>query len=1041
MVSSTFSQLKQHRAAVIAAIEGAGLHHVAMEQDSALPDGSVIDASLQKVRDAAAYVGIIGHTYGQIPRGPNNPERLSLTQLEFREARRLRRPMLIFIMGQNHPVTVAGVESNRVNIKKLKMFREEVKRLTEDPSPDRVYREFNDLNELVVVAERAVAQLRRHLDSANSASSRSTDLAAKIDGIPRPPKLYAEPRYVGSHEFVGRLSQLAELNDWADPSDPHAVLLFDAIGGNGKSILTWVWTTRHAAAARQDWAGYFWYSFYERGAVMANFCAHALSYMTRKPLSDFANLKQKKLTEMLLQQLQTRPWLLVLDGLERVLVAYHRYDAAQLADERAGRTDKIARRDPCATIRPDDDDLLYRLSGATPSKILITSRLVPRTLLNSASKPIPGVMHKRLAGLRPEDAESLVRACGIEGSSHAIRTYLQRHCDCHPLVIGVIAGLINDYLPARGKFDTWATDPNHGGQLDVGELDLIQKRNHILNTAIAAVPDAGQRLLSTLALLSEPADFKTLRALNPHGPSEPEFVPPPAAVGHSPLWDSSFTPDLWISDLDYASAARRHTQYRQAYEAWESTAEVLAAQEALKETVLDLERRGLLQYDRLADRYDLHPVVRGVAASGLHGEDREVLGQKVIDHFSAQLRDPYEGAESLYDLRYGLTVVRTLLRMGRIAAAYEAYRNGLGQALQYNLEEFAEVLTLLRPFFGHGWAAPVNTLKAREAVYLATEAAKALHGLGEHDQATTVLLFSLATDLERSSWQGVNVDLCNLAIAFDAQNKLAWSMRCLDLAVEFARIANDTEGLFRARLLMFRQLAKTGQVTKANLMWKSLNSMGRDWSRNRYRLGDAETYRAQFMFDRGTLSEATLALAEGLAVKGHNRVAVRELYELRGNWLLSKGDFVGAVENLTEAVRMARESGVNAADSETRLALARFRLVDLPNAEQEAKYLSRAHNPAHLPLAELWHALGDAVQARKHALAAYHYASADGKPYTRMYMLKAAAELLRVLQVDAPAVPNYNQKDSPKLSFEDEVADVIVKLRELKLRRTRNRLS
>jgi hypothetical protein len=38
--------------------------------------------------------------------------------------------------------------------------------------------------------------------------------------------------------------------------------LFDAIGGSGKSMLTWEWTTEHATQVRADWAGRFWYSFY-----------------------------------------------------------------------------------------------------------------------------------------------------------------------------------------------------------------------------------------------------------------------------------------------------------------------------------------------------------------------------------------------------------------------------------------------------------------------------------------------------------------------------------------------------------------------------------------------------------------------------------------------------------------------------------------------------------------------------------------------------------------------------------------------------------
>jgi hypothetical protein len=69
------------------AISGQGMHPVAMEQDAALPAGTVIDSSLAKVRAAAAYVGVISRRYGQVPEDDEwNPERLSLTELEFREA-------------------------------------------------------------------------------------------------------------------------------------------------------------------------------------------------------------------------------------------------------------------------------------------------------------------------------------------------------------------------------------------------------------------------------------------------------------------------------------------------------------------------------------------------------------------------------------------------------------------------------------------------------------------------------------------------------------------------------------------------------------------------------------------------------------------------------------------------------------------------------------------------------------------------------------------------------------------------------------------
>ena len=139
MVSSTFSDFRHHRDALIGAISGQGLHPIAMEQDSALPAGTVIDASLQKVRDGAAYVGIIGAQYGNIPdSAEHNPERLSLTELEFREARELGRPVLLFIMGPDHDVKQRDVESDPEKKRKLRCFprrrHESGRRLTSAPS-------------------------------------------------------------------------------------------------------------------------------------------------------------------------------------------------------------------------------------------------------------------------------------------------------------------------------------------------------------------------------------------------------------------------------------------------------------------------------------------------------------------------------------------------------------------------------------------------------------------------------------------------------------------------------------------------------------------------------------------------------------------------------------------------------------------------------------------------------------------------------------------------------------------------------------------
>ena len=99
--------------------------------------------------------------------------------------------------------------------------------------------------------------------------------------------------------------------------------------------------------------------------------------------------------------------------------------------------------------------------------------------------------------------------------------------------------------------------------------------------------------------------------------------------------------------------------------------------------------------DHPSKRHDLHPVVRGVASGGLRPEEIDRYGQRVVDHFSERAYSPYDEAETLEDLRDGLYVVRTLLKMGRYRQACDAYKGDLSNALFFNLEARAEVLSLL----------------------------------------------------------------------------------------------------------------------------------------------------------------------------------------------------------------------------------------------------------------------------------------------------------------------------------------------------------
>ncbi len=1029
MVSSTFADLKRHREELMKALRKEELFAVGMEEYVPAPDGDVISSSLDMVRKSSAYIGLISHRYGQVVEcATRNPDSYSVSRLEFEEAQRLGLPTLVFVMGDDHPVKRAEVETDLGKIAKLEAYRERAKE-------GRVYVVFNSLEEFTREAISTAARLRRYLDEQEAPPPRAPAADAQgraepeANPIPAAPAFYAEPPYIGSHEFVGREAQLDTLSDWAEAADPHPVLLFEAIGGTGKSMLTWEWTNRHSTEVRTDWAGRFWYSFYEKGAIMADFCQRALAYITGQPLEVFRKKKTAELSAQLLHHLQARPCLLILDGLERVLVAYHRFDAAQIADEKVDISkDQIADRDPCSAIRPEDDDLLRMLAAAAPSKLLITTRLTPRILLNPAGQGIQGVLRVPLPGLRPADAEKLFRDCGITGNSQDIQNYLKSQCDCHPLVTGVLAGLVNDYLPDRGNFDAWAADGVGGGQLNLANLDLIQKRNHILLAALAALPEKSRQLLSTLALLSEAVDFPTLNALNPHLPPEPGYVMEPEHPEDDDWWwDEMSDDEKKEARMSYEAELKRRGDYEQALKLWQKEAQSAALE--LTKTVRDLERRGLLQYDRQSKRYDLHPVVRGVAAGGLRQEDKERYGQRVVDYFSHKPHVPYQDVETFEDVRYGLHVVRALLQMGRHRQACDAYLGKLCNPLLFNLEAPAEVLSVSRPFFPHGWGTIPDSVPETSAAHLATDAAIALNIIGEFKKSLAAYGSVITYCLRRDDWMRLRNQLSGVATLFDSMYRIAKAERLILFALELASLLKPGTDLFIARLARFTQLVEVGRFAEAESMWQLLDPMGRTWIRALYRPGGAESEYAWFRFKQGTLKEEHLAHAEQVAKAGKNRGVVRGLHRLRGQWLIEQGQWALAAESLHEAVRMAREIGGADTRAEVMLCLAKYRLGQLPDPRAEAEQLAESSSRPNRALAELWLAIGDREQAKKYALAAYKVAWADGEPYVYRYYLNKAVALLGQLGEEIPNLPPYDPSNDEKLPWEDEVAAAIERLR------------
>lgn len=196
--------------------------------DDELATGVALSSALSAVD---VLISVISHRYGPVP-ASDNPDGLSISHLEYREAVRLDRPILVFRMGDDHPVGFADIDTDREQVAKLDAFQEEVWRA------GHVYRTFESLEEFSAAAYVCAAELRGLVDShapPESSSGEQTD-DAPADGV----EVGWSTDSATSHDLLRRDSLARVLNARlreAKQTHPNTSLLMhlDGSWGSGKS--------------------------------------------------------------------------------------------------------------------------------------------------------------------------------------------------------------------------------------------------------------------------------------------------------------------------------------------------------------------------------------------------------------------------------------------------------------------------------------------------------------------------------------------------------------------------------------------------------------------------------------------------------------------------------------------------------------------------------------------------------------------------------------------------------------------------------------
>jgi tetratricopeptide (TPR) repeat protein len=672
IISSTARDLPDYRAQVMDACLRVGMFPQMMEHLPAL-DADAIRASLDLVDNADVYVGLFAHRYGYVPAGHD----ISVTQMEYERAVERGIPRLVFLMHDDVPVLPKDFEkgeaAEKLETLKSRLMRERVLSFFKNPE---------DLRGLVV---HSLGEVRKQLDDARpdqGGQPTPAELARSlhyVSEIPQPSEPYIAHPYtlLQVRGLVGRKEEMELLTDWVTGElefKAVRVLNVVAIGGMGKSALTWTWFNEVAPQEMSPLAGRVWWSFYESDATFENFVMRTLAYVTRRPLDQVRQLSAAEREYLLLRVLDQQPFLVVLDGLERILVAYARADAAYVRDhetldeETANRVagayglpksagqSFVGRHKLRMTADPRAGRFLRELGRVGASRVLISTRLYPADLQAPGGSPSPGCEALFLPGLSDQDALELWRAYGAKGSREVMLPVFHTF-DKHPLLLQLLACEVAEFREFPGDFDAWrAATPD----FNPFGLELANVQSHVLHQALRGLSPAETRALHVAAGFRMPASMETLKALLVRTSSADDPAPKPFAT---------------LADLDRALVA--------------------------------LEDRGLLGWDRRANRYDLHPIIRGVVWAGLDDATRLGLYHTLRTHFEAMpMAKDYLEVESVDELTPAVELYHTLIGLQAANEAYDIFRQRLDKHTLYRLSASRLRVQLLEALFPDGTDAP-----------------------------------------------------------------------------------------------------------------------------------------------------------------------------------------------------------------------------------------------------------------------------------------------------------------------------------------------
>jgi cellulose biosynthesis protein BcsQ len=478
-ISSTYEDLKEYRKAAIEVVNRYKLLPLAMEFLKSKPIEPTYICE-NEIEQCDLFIGIYAHRYGIIPEGQTK----SITQMEYELAKRLGKDCLCFIIDRDFPWAPKWIEMESYS--KLVDFLLEVKN-------EKTFSYFKTVTDFEAQLSTSLSILISKSKASPWGRSEEVSNASWVPLAPTP--FIAHPFPLPEH-FTGRDAEMALLSYWFH-NEMEPVLVLEAIGGMGKSALSWVWMQKEILEKAVEVDGVFWWSFYE--GTFERFIQHLAGYVTGR--GNVPENMLSKLLELIHAALHKGRFLLVLDGLERALRGYADMSAMYL-QEKGFDGDKIVesewdkwQREP---ISPQAAYFLKHLAASGgKTKTLITTRLFPANL-----EGMFGVKHIILKGLSEGDAVRFLRSEGIKGTRAELEQAGTIY-DSHPLMLKLLSTFIK-----RSR----TNDINEAFQLNLIDREVPHK---ILTRSFGLLSEEERQVAAAISVFRGVFTFESAKALFP----------------------------------------------------------------------------------------------------------------------------------------------------------------------------------------------------------------------------------------------------------------------------------------------------------------------------------------------------------------------------------------------------------------------------------------------------------------------------------------------------------------------------------------------